>query len=309
MRTRVALAAIFVVASTLPGSSLRAQQTISCSRTTPTHEVCRINQPTVTQAVTQYKQIPLRYGDRVRINAGGCVQTGGSGATWKLYLNPQGPGSDHLYFGLVSLPGFVQDPDSSDDLNGFQRISSVLGRPIEIHDPPCPPRADCAVKNKGDVVGTLRLGYKDDDYHDNGYGGRDNGTGDQCRDVGPAWVTVNIDRYTNASQAVVVPPPLTGNWRVIIVSAVSGRTYTASMQLTMTGNNLTGTIQGPEIDASPVTGQYDVTSSTLRLVRDTGLETLQKYVLRSNEGKFSGTFSNQGRYADNGTIEMTLERH
>ena len=34
------------------------------------------------------------------------------------------------------------------------------------------------------------LGYEDDGYGDNGYYSHDNGTGNQCLDVGDAWVTL-----------------------------------------------------------------------------------------------------------------------
>jgi hypothetical protein len=42
--------------------------------------------------------------------------------------------------------------------------------------------------------GSLVLGYQDDGYSDNGYWGHDNGTGDQCKNVGNAWVHLVI-RY------------------------------------------------------------------------------------------------------------------
>jgi hypothetical protein len=36
------------------------------------------------------------------------------------------------------------------------------------------------------------LGYEDDGYGDNGYYSHDNGTGNQCLDVGNAWVNVTL---------------------------------------------------------------------------------------------------------------------
>src|ERR1700687_4451976 len=56
-----------------------------------------IKRPNVKQNMTEYPSITFRVGDLVTIKAGGCVQTGGFGDTWKLYVNPQGPNSDHLY--------------------------------------------------------------------------------------------------------------------------------------------------------------------------------------------------------------------
>jgi hypothetical protein len=305
MRIRIVLAAAVVAASLPLGSSLHAQEKVSCSNIGSNRIQCRISQPTVTKATTNYQQIPLHYGDRVRISAGGCVQTGGSGPTWKLYVNPQGPNSDRLYYGLVYLPGFQVDPDSDSALNGFRRLSTTIDRDIEIQNPPCPPRADCVMRTRGDVVGSLRLGYADDDYHDNGYWGHDDGTGGQCRGQGPAWVTVTIERYaTSPTPTETVGPNLSGSWRFTIVSSVSGRTYTGTMRLTMNGSQITGTLQGPEISPSPLNGEYDVPSSTLRLTRDTGLQTLQVYELRASGNKFAGRFHNEGKYPDEGTIEI-----
>ncbi len=40
--------------------------------------------------------------------------------------------------------------------------------------------------------GALELGYEDDGYSDNGYYSHDDGTGDQCRNVGNAFVHLII---------------------------------------------------------------------------------------------------------------------
>jgi hypothetical protein len=53
-------------------------------------KVWRIDHPDVSDPLSVYPAIPLKAGDRIKINAGGCVQTGGMGATWKLYTNPSG---------------------------------------------------------------------------------------------------------------------------------------------------------------------------------------------------------------------------
>jgi hypothetical protein len=41
-------------------------------------------------------------------------------------------------------------------------------------------------------VGALYLSYEDDGPSDNGYYSHDNGTGNQCRNVGGAWVNLTI---------------------------------------------------------------------------------------------------------------------
>jgi hypothetical protein len=64
-----------------------------------------IDEPNVVQPATEYKQIRFQPGDEVTISAGGCVQTGGSGKTWKSYTNPLGGDADHLYSGTIYIPG------------------------------------------------------------------------------------------------------------------------------------------------------------------------------------------------------------
>src|ERR1043166_7623173 len=48
----------------------------------------RIERPVVTQRSTLYPQVRFIPGDTVEVAAGGCVQTGGAGKTWKRYVNP-----------------------------------------------------------------------------------------------------------------------------------------------------------------------------------------------------------------------------
>jgi hypothetical protein len=66
---------------------------------------------------------------------------------------------------------------------GLVRIASILGQPKRL-----PTKDDSA-----DPI-YLILGYEDDGYSDNGYWGRegDDGTGDQCRGLGNAYVIVTI---------------------------------------------------------------------------------------------------------------------
>ena len=70
---------------------------------------CRIDEPTVTRRLTSYPQITFLAGDTVTVQAGGCVQTGGAGKTWKRYVNPSGSNSDRLYHGLIQIPGANSD--------------------------------------------------------------------------------------------------------------------------------------------------------------------------------------------------------
>jgi hypothetical protein len=126
---------------------------------------CTIIEPVVNQATAGY-QILFAPGDQVVVTASGCVQTGGSGLTWKNYVNPSGANSDKLYHGLIQLPG-----------TQMVRINTIVGKPLTVSQ-----------------YGSLILGYEDNAYTDNGYSSPDNGTGNQCKGIGPAQVTITITR-------------------------------------------------------------------------------------------------------------------
>jgi hypothetical protein len=151
----------------------------------------RIDKPNVKQRMTSYEQIRFQPGDRVTVQAGGCVQTGGHGNTWKRYVNPSGGGADHLYHGLIWIPGLIGArtqsagppgaPAQKDDL---KRIAGYVN-----HTFPAPPDIGTAPNNP-----TLILGYEDDGYGDNGYYAHDDGTENQCQGVGNAFVIITIER-------------------------------------------------------------------------------------------------------------------
>ncbi|HLJ90623.1 MAG TPA: hypothetical protein VKZ53_27695 [Candidatus Angelobacter sp.] len=137
-------------------------------------KVWRIDQPNVRKETTTFPQIQFKPGDRVSFSAGGCAQTGGSGPTWKSYVWPYGPEAPTRYSGTVSLEGVTG--------SSGRRIGGVMSCQPYVVPRPQP----------GKTNPTLVLGYEDDDYSDNGYWGHDNGTADQCKGVGPAWVEVTV---------------------------------------------------------------------------------------------------------------------
>ncbi len=143
---------------------------------TPTSTVWRIETPNVKQKQTNYPQITFAPGDTVSIDAGGCVQTGGVGPTWKRYVNPSGPNAGHLYHGLISIPGVT---------NGLVRIQDFGLN--NVHQIPTTLPAGVSRANL-----FLQLGYEDDGYGDNGYYRHDNGTGDQCKNSVDAFVIISI---------------------------------------------------------------------------------------------------------------------
>lgn len=114
-----------------------------------------------------YGQILIQPGDTVYVGAGGCVQTGGSGKTWKRYVDPQGPNSDRLYHGRIGLPGL-----------GPMRILDFINQ--------------YQGKYVSNYEGRLELNYEDDSPEDNGYYSHDDGTAGQCANVGGAWVNVFV---------------------------------------------------------------------------------------------------------------------
>lgn len=135
-------------------------------------QLCRIDRPDVTVPTEDYPSVRFNAGDVVTVAAGGCVQTGGGGNTWKAYVNPDPQDTssnapDHLYHGLISIPGATP---------GLVRISSVLGttQPLRASE------------------GSLRLGYEDDAYDDNGYYTHDDGVAGQCAGESSAWLEIRI---------------------------------------------------------------------------------------------------------------------
>ena len=179
---------LFLTAITLLPKQLLAddtfdqvRQSVIDSRT----RLYRIDRPNVKQCLTEYRGITFRPGQRLSIRAGGGVQTGGSGKTWKRYVDPSGPNSDRLYHGLLWIPGVTG--------GGLQRLAGLINGTFVVPDVP---------QNRlGDLY--LRLGYEDDDYHNNSYDNHDDGTEQQCRGVGPAWVEITVQQ----PDVPPAPPP------------------------------------------------------------------------------------------------------
>lgn len=150
-----------------------------------------IKAPDVSRSQRNYPEIAVRPGDNVQARACGCVQTGGSGKTWKRYDNPAGPNSDRMYHGLISIgpyhlisanPNSAKFPAPSTEFTtgNFLRIGSLAS----------------FVDNGGKLVASttrsIELGYEDDDPGDNGYWGFDEGNDSQCRNEGVAVVEIRV---------------------------------------------------------------------------------------------------------------------
>ncbi len=133
---------------------------------------------------TPGRTIHLKKGDEIEFDACGCVQTGGEGKTWKLYVSPSGPNSDKLYHGGVLLENAAAlGLRTSSVVKGMVRFSDLLAWQ----------RTGERVKVTVDNV--LMLGFEDDQYEDNGYANHDDGTDDQCKNVGSAAVSILITHH------------------------------------------------------------------------------------------------------------------
>lgn len=150
-----------------------------------------ILKPVVNAPNTNYPMIPLRPGDLVTIDARGCVQTGGSGETWKRYVMPVD--FEGQYFGTATVPGGVVTLPNATTSDGTPLppqtpIFTLIGKEIRIADAPS---TDPACVARSSAI-HLQLRYVDDDYGDNGYWGRDFGTRFQCAVAPPAEVLVQV---------------------------------------------------------------------------------------------------------------------
>jgi hypothetical protein len=154
---------------------------------TPAVEAWTIRDPLVDRPMTEYRDIRFRPGDIVTVRFGGCVQTGGHGKTWKRYVDPQGANADHLYHGLIGIPGGTPGGDRGLMIRMQNIAPEFLGTGQY--------RGTFMIARDADPFNLfLRLGFEDDNYGDNGYWGRDgdDGTGDQCRGLPNAFVDVVI---------------------------------------------------------------------------------------------------------------------
>jgi hypothetical protein len=172
MFARTLIQALLAVTA-LQALPAKAEQVTRLYTSETNAEHWRITEPQVTVRSKAYPQIVARAGDKVLVAAGGCVQTGGHGATWKRYVNPDF-GSAGLYHGQVQFNGVFYALTNLQDL---VPLNGSFSREYPV-----------AAGNSGVVV----LGYTDDGYGDNGYWGHDDGTENQCANVGNAYVDVYI---------------------------------------------------------------------------------------------------------------------
>ncbi len=186
---------------------------------------CYVFQPDVQHPETAYQAIRFNPGDTIRVDAQGCVQTGGAGATWKDYVNPQGDNSGRLYHGQIMIPGVVPQ---------LSPVSSFNGKTLEFPG------------NVDPRVAYLTLGYVDDKYSDNGYDKHDDGSNGQCSGKGPASVKLTI---TPGGTNITISP----KFQVLtVVYAPPGCTSTTALKCGATSSvdYGTGSTTGTKVSAS-----------------------------------------------------------
>jgi hypothetical protein len=179
VRTVLAACVAFAIVPAVAG----AAQQISVSTFGRDYTVYRITEPVVTAKTTSYPTIAFAAGDLVRVSAGGCVQSGGHGLTWKRYVDPSGP--PNMYAGTIRIPGHESVP-----------IATMIGQTSSV-----PANAE---------PNTLVLGYQDERYGDNGYSSHDNGTDDQCLGEGAAWLVVVVQHPYAAGSSFTSIPAVAG---------------------------------------------------------------------------------------------------
>jgi hypothetical protein len=186
--TRPAVRALLCLAGTWIGALPALADAPVITIVNDTTEQVRIDRPAVTAATTELPSVRFQPGDLVTVSAGGCVQTGGSGKTWKRYVDPSGDNSDRLYHGRIRIPLATDDLET---LASVMRRENTLDRTAA--SPPVAPLRVQALPEGADTSRLfLTIGYDDDSYDDNGYWGHDDGTGDQCKNVGDAFIELLI---------------------------------------------------------------------------------------------------------------------
>jgi hypothetical protein len=152
---------------------------------TPNADIWTINKPRVDVKELDLPNIKTSTGDLVSVFAGGCVQTGGRGQTWKRYVIPITGGlthdEDHLYFGSISIEGAIPEQRlKSAVTHGAFEVQSVTANSF------------------------VHLFYSDNGYGDNGYTGHDDGTWMQCDGLPDAFAVIAIQHGclgTNSSSS------------------------------------------------------------------------------------------------------------
>lgn len=92
-----------------------------------------------------------------------------------------------------------------------------------------------------------------------------------------------------------------GKWNVTFKGNVH-----AVLTLQQNGRSVSGSLTTADRTSGLVTGE--MVGNELRLARDTGVQTIQRYLVVVQGNSFSGRFWNEGKYADEGSFEGRREQ-
>ena len=96
---------------------------------------------------------------------------------------------------------------------------------------------------------------------------------------------------------------IAGVWKYEMVSDQGGGVHQGTMTITLNNSDVSGEMDTWDNSARSFNGSWN--NGVLQLIRDTGLETVQKFKIgiKGNIGK--GAFRNDGRYPDSGSITLS----
>jgi hypothetical protein len=211
---------------------------------TGTNQIC-YDRPAVDKAVTD-TGYTFPAGSHVTIQANGCEQTGGSGDTWKRYVNPDPPNGSSFY----GLAGIYPTTHGGPTTLGLTRISSIQGH---VYRPT--------------TQSYLQVGFKDDDYDDNGYDSHDDGDNGQCAPGGswgyggPAYILLTITPNAAPSVTATQPAAYVSGLTTFTGSGSDADGDTPTYHFLVDGGEVSGALTGTSFawDSTSVSdGQHSV---------------------------------------------------
>src|ERR1700744_3012700 len=97
-------ASIFLLSTLLAAQGVAAQEKVTSVTSNNGNTITwSILEPNVKEGSEAFSQIRFQKNDEILVTAGGCVQTGGSGKTWKRYVNPSGDNTAYYYFAKMQI--------------------------------------------------------------------------------------------------------------------------------------------------------------------------------------------------------------
>ena len=124
--------------------------------------------------------------------------------------------------------------------------------------------------------------------------------------IGKTNMLIVLTLFCATFPAAAIPAyfNLDGPWGYTMHSYVSGKTHIGMLMLKREGLHISGSFNAFDKSNAKLDGSYDPTTGTLSLWRDTGLETVQTFALKRIGSELVGSFRNDGKYRDFGTIEF-----